>query len=210
MSEQGGWIRGDMFRAGPGGELPVFSVTRLPPELQQQLQQQARPVPRGEPGYGENSPDLVPGSVRGYRWWGLAPGGQLLGMHAPWTDGENTAACLSLRRTGGGYPPAHPPDAVPAKGCHCGFYAFWTVQPQFVTGLPPVLGVIEGYGRVRSGTKGFRCGKARILAVHVPNAIDGHGLVRPDVEAMGLIYPRVRVYRDLEHMAGEFPPDPSR
>lgn len=197
-----GWLQGGIFRAGPGGELPVVAVTRLPPGLKQQ--QRSRPrtdALRGEPGFGEREPDFTAGSVTGYRWWALddrVPRSEpalLLGMHAAWQPGENTATCLEI-------PALHPAADVPARGCHCGFYAFWTVQPPYATGsLPQVLGVIEGYGRVRTGTKGFRCQTARILALHTLG--DEAAAV-----TLGRSYPAARVYRELPAMLAEFPPDP--
>jgi len=33
------------------------------------------------------------------------------------------------------------------------------------SGIVPVIGIVDGWGRTRTGTKGFRCGKARILAL---------------------------------------------
>jgi hypothetical protein len=210
MSENsgGGWLQPGMFRAGSGQDLPVVSVTRLPPELEQQQARRTVPALRGEPGYSEaGEAALAAGSVRGYRWWGLTPGGTLLGMHAPWEPGENTARCLIRDFESAA---VHPDSGVPAKGCHCGFYAWWTVQPRYATGsLLPVLGVIEGYGRVRTGTKGFRCAKARILALAPLTALE-YGRVRPDVEAMARRYLRSRVvYGDAEAMLAEFPPDPA-
>jgi hypothetical protein len=42
-----------------------------------------------------------------------------------------------------------------------------------------VIGVIQGYGRTSIGTRGCRCGKARILGLHVRPA-------RPDDQPPGL------------------------
>jgi hypothetical protein len=212
----GGWMP-EMFRAGPGGELPVVSVTRMPPELGGK-REHPRPEPRGEPGYGgaPGDPEFIAGSVTGYRWWALAADGRLLGMHDAWTPGENHARCLADRpghhlvRGAGQQPgpglqrPLHPAADVPAEACFCGFYAYWTVPGQMVPGtLLPVLGVIEGYGKVLIGSKGFRCATAKIMALcPLGSPVPG------PVAAMGRAYPGARVYRSLDGMCGEFPPDP--
>jgi hypothetical protein len=55
--------------------------------------------------------------------------------------------------------------------CGCGVWAYWKLDSGDVNrfsptsrGLP-VLGIIEGYGRVLLGEKGFRCQKAKIVAL---------------------------------------------
>lgn len=51
--------------------------------------------------------------------------------------------------------------------CACGFWAYWRFDPhEFHLGEKPVVGIIEGYGKMITGTRGFRCGKARIVALH--------------------------------------------
>lgn len=66
-------------------------------------------------------------------------------------------------------PEPEPAHTAPDEHCTCGFYAFWKAdeEPQ-VTGTHPVLGVIEGYGRTLIGDRGFRCEKARVVALHIP------------------------------------------
>jgi hypothetical protein len=205
----GGWMQG-LFRTGPGGELPAVAVTRLPPELEQQQRRAAPPKPEpalpSEPGFGgaPGDPDFVAGSVTGYRWWATTGDGVLLGMHASWTDGENTARCLAVQQGASPQAGRHSDAEVPARGCGCGFYAWWTVQPRYATGsLLPVLGVIEGYGRTRTGSKGFRCAKARILAL-CPSWDEPEAAM-----AVIMAYPAARVYRQPGAMLAEFPPDPN-
>ena len=128
--------------------------------------------------------------------------GPLRGMHAAWQPGENTAVCLDGTST-------HGTGTVPDSRCFCGFYAFWTLPPPYsllsAPGLIPVCGVIEGYGKVLIGSKGFRCARARVLALHVPDA----GLA-PDLHegvnaALETALPGVRVCRRLQDMAAEYP-----
>lgn len=53
------------------------------------------------------------------------------------------------------------------KDCGCGFWAYWKFDPhEFHLGEKPVVGIVEGYGRTIRGTRGFRCQKARIVALH--------------------------------------------
>jgi hypothetical protein len=54
--------------------------------------------------------------------------------------------------------------------CACGFYAYHSGDVYYATAGPGcrVQGVIEGYGRMILGTKGYRAQKARILAICGP------------------------------------------
>jgi hypothetical protein len=128
----------------------------------------------GMPGFaGRGAQDFEPaaGVVTGVRWWGLPapdltrdplaadahwPRRWLHGARAGWQPGLNEAACLQ----GCGHP-------VPEESCGDGHWAFWKVTPYPLGYDLPVLGVIEGSGRVLSGEKGFRCQRARIVALHL-------------------------------------------
>jgi hypothetical protein len=111
------------------------------------------------------------GVVTGVRWWGLPapdltrhpvaadehwPRSLLHGAQAEWQPGLNEAICLQ----GFGHP-------VPEENCGDGHWAFWEEQAYPLGSSLPVLGVIEGSGRVLSGEKGFRCQRARIVALHL-------------------------------------------
>lgn len=53
------------------------------------------------------------------------------------------------------------------KDCGCGFWAYWKFDPhEFHLGEKPVVGIVEGYGKTIRGSRGFRCAKARIVALH--------------------------------------------
>lgn len=56
---------------------------------------------------------------------------------------------------------------------NCGYWAYWGAQRHELgrPGSLPVFGVIKGYGKTLAGPHGFRCAKARILAVHLPVTI---------------------------------------
>lgn len=144
----------------------------------------ARPWPSRRPGLdGFDEAEFVAGSVTGYRWWSLeAPDlalsparadimwrhGQLRGMQDYWQPGLNIAICKSDRTYR-----YHPDSTIPDENCGCGYWAYWTLQHHQVGsgGTLPVCGVIEGSGNVLIGTKGFRCSRARIVALHLPFSI---------------------------------------
>jgi hypothetical protein len=135
-------------------------------------------------GFGELEPEpepepaVAPGSVTGYRWWlypapadfrfspahaeDIWPHASLHGQRGPWEAGVNRAVCLAGVRN-------HDDEALPAKTCGCGFWAYWCPADRRLTqsGQLQVFGAIKGFGRTRIGTQGFRCAKARILAVHL-------------------------------------------
>ena len=150
-------------------------------------------LPAPDPAGG--IPDVY-GVVRGYRWWTLpAPPLHLSPAHAEenwpgpvrlrgqmdtWQPGENVAACKTS------YP--HDPALVPLEPCGCGFWGYWRLQRHELGGCAlPVCGVIEGYGAVLLGTKGFRAARARIVALHLPFQI--HPASAPDEDPLGLGLP---------------------
>lgn len=159
---------------------------------------------QGLPGFSGRDLPLAAGSVIGVRLWhvdmtsaeAVANGagrveGLLTGVFGSrWRRGENVAAC-------GGGGPGCPPcsrDVVPAPGCGCGFWAYWALRYAWRCDYywrGEVVGVIQGYGRTRIGTRGCRCGKARILGLHVRPA-------RPDSP------PRWLPRHDLAEILGSY------
>jgi hypothetical protein len=145
----------------------------------------------GIPGFSGRDLPLAAGSVTGVRLWhvdmtsaeAVVNGtperveGLLTGVFGGvWRRGENVAVC-----GGRGAPPYHR-DLVPAAGCGCGFWAYWALRYAWRCDYywrGDVIGVIQGYGRTRIGTRGCRCGKARILGLHVRPA-------GPDCQRRGL------------------------
>lgn len=147
----------------------------------------------GLPGFGEDGEwEFAPGSVKGYRQWRLiSEDGQhwrLVGMHGHhWSAGWQEAQCLSEWRVkptphGMAYPvfTGRHPEVPPVEACGCGFWAYHepprpdtAMAAQIVPGggvitSRAVTGVIEGAGRVITGTRGFRCQRARITAFLAP------------------------------------------
>ena len=165
---------------------------------------------------------LALGSVRGARSWVVRIGeqpekGLLSGLYYPqtWYPGENLAMCRKQPPSQGMHP-----NAVPqrAKGpqeittghlgeCLCGFYAFYDGSNDFYdaesthwTSDIIVAGMVEGYGETLIGTRGFRCTKARIVAL----------MIRPEQSIYDTVlehYPGVPVFHDFSAMIREFPTD---
>jgi hypothetical protein len=179
------------------------------------------PAGEGIPGFSARDLPLAAGSVTGVRLWRVdmasaeavvngtpAPeDGLLTGCFGGvWRRGENVARCGG----GQGEPPC-PRDLVPGPGCGCGFWAYWALRYAWRYDYywrAEVIGVIQGYGRSRIGTRGCRCGKARILGLHVrPAGPDGQppGLSYHDVgEVLGSYY-GVPCYPSLAEMLAAHP-----
>src|SRR5215472_14274353 len=173
----------------------------------------------GLPGFSRRDLPLAVGSVTGVRLWHVDmpsaeavlsgnPGptaGLLTGVFGGvWGRGENVAGC------GGGE--ASPPcDLVPGPECGCGFWAYWALRYAWRCHYywrAEVVGIIQGYGRTRIGTRGCRCGKARIVGLHVrPAGPDWQpqGLGHHEVaEVLGSYY-GVPCYRSLAEMLAAHP-----
>lgn len=122
---------------------------------------------------GKGEADLVVGTIRGVRAWDYA-GGRLVApfkrrLSPPWKNGENVSECLPIPflmdlyrdlKWGGGT------DHI--FDCVCGFYACYDEQDfehRERVRLYGIEGVIEGYGKTTVGTLGFRCEKAKIVAL---------------------------------------------
>lgn len=112
---------------------------------------------------------LVPGKLIGYRLFAVK-GIRLVAMGVGycWHPGENSAQCM--RQLWYGNP--HHSDKI-QESCTCGFYAryeAYDLNDLIELGYPLgtsgfVYGVIEAYGQVFLGSRGFRTEKARILAI---------------------------------------------
>lgn len=75
---------------------------------------------------------------------------------------ELEMACLEVDEWEDTHTPGDP-------ACGCGFWAYYGEGLDSpYAGQNRIAGVIEGYGRTTLGTKGFRCEKAKIVALMVP------------------------------------------
>jgi hypothetical protein len=158
------------------------------------------------------------GVVRGARAWNINDDGMLVGITRPqvWTTGDNQAQCrkfvmpmcttvvkpdgtVTLRFTSSTSFPDGPLDHG-MEDCQHGFYAYYEGSNDY--GRPArVSGVVEGFGTVVIGTRGFRCMKARIVAISF--GVD----VSPERRALVVSrYPDVPVFDSFEEMVAAFPP----
>lgn len=163
---------------------------------------------------GHDQDALALGSVVGIRYWSLtapfhgddgALAVQLDGARGRWVPGVNEAECRGSMR--------HPPQMIPVQnGCGCGFWAYWAEDPgggHAYVRSPDVAGMIEGWGRYVAGTKGFRCAKAKILALCVQTHPGYSEEWRVTAEqALAAVY-QVPVYSSVTTMLKAFPPSRS-
>lgn len=165
--------------------------------------------------------DFAIGTVRGFRSWRISIEGKLEALHqtGAWLPGENTAVC-------NGSPSK---EVVPViegedwkeryakvtewkgnhemESCSHGFYAYFDATGLETSYRPAVHGVIEGYGEVLIGTKGFRAAKARILAISIDPYEGIWNLDQFIVEKIHRNYPNVAFFDSNFAMQAEFPAD---
>lgn len=192
----------------------------------------------GFDGRGSADFDLAPGRVLGLRQWSVPPpdlsGNPLATSWNPqyiagaagrrWTNSVFEARCNS--------DPAHrPPVDVDNTGaaCGCGCWAYFSpsvMSDWCPCGYLALTGIIEGTGRVLIGEKGFRCQRARIVALTLSS------LIRPVVrgpreqvteqelaqaqqtadawmavigDRIGLLFPDARMFATGKGMLAAFP-----
>lgn len=158
------------------------------------------------------------GAVQGARAWNIDDDGWLVGVMRPqvWVPGENHAECRrfvlppvrSVIINGSSVPVTVSPGRVsvepaehPIQDCGHGFYAFYEGSNDY--GRPArVSGVIQGYGKTVIGSRGFRCMKARILAITFGDEVSEQQ--RAKVTAN---YPGSPVFDSFDEMVAAYPPD---
>jgi len=174
--------------------------------------------------YEFGAAELTIGSIRGYRSWRLTVDGRLKALHQSgiWMPGENTAVC-------NGYPTAEQVPTVEGEhytethrkretwrmnhemsDCAHGFYAYFSpgkLDQAVTTATPVINGVIEGYGEVLVGSKGFRATKARILAASIEPYMGMWTLADFAIDRIRHNYPDVAFFDSALLMALEYPAD---
>lgn len=87
------------------------------------------------------------------------------------------------------------------EDCKHGFYGYYDGSNDYYQ-HGRVMGVIEGYGETIVGTRGFRCMKARIVAIRIPKHV-------PDRLRTLVLrnYQGIPVFDSFKRMVAEFPPD---
>lgn len=171
---------------------------------------------------------FAPGVVRGARSFDVDVLGRLTGIHYKqvWRPGENTAECRKRESdTWGGtflnsltisyveeaiygrkrkpVPKVEPEKPKPhsMETCACGFYGYYDNSNDYYA-KGRVSGIVEGYGETLIGTRGFRCGKARIVALCINGKVDEWlaGLLRRN-------YGDVPMFDSFKSMVSEYPCD---
>jgi hypothetical protein len=110
---------------------------------------------------------FVPGTLRGYRQWRVNLGMGLESVSGGYVWPPTLDAVCTARRWPGG----SNDHEAPHEGCACGIYAcHWPTDDQVMDAsvLHPgrtVTGVVEAWGRVQLGARGFRAQHARIIAL---------------------------------------------
>lgn len=165
--------------------------------------------------------DLALGSVFGHRIFGVDIEGKLLPVShsGHWLPGENVAQCfkhpgkdrVDPKRDDEEYSDYHKrverwrADHQFAD-CEHGFYAYFDGHDNGYTyNKMHVAGVVEAYGDVLIGTKGFRAAKARIVALSVSPVGGMWRLEEFVVDRIRANYPKVPLFASELAMRSEYP-----
>jgi hypothetical protein len=102
-------------------------------------------------------------------------------------------------------------------GCTCGFYAFFNTTSNEYFSEDVVTGIIEGYGEVVIGPRGFRAKKAKIVALYIPeqpysarlkpSLVPRQGFDDSVIDLIANRYPEAKVYHDYNRMMFNHPVD---
>lgn len=106
-------------------------------------------------------------------------------------------------------------DGHDIADCNCGFYGFLDGSTDYASDSR-ASGIVEGFGMVTVGTRGFRASKARIIALYMPpeGTPDEDGRVpswqlQPGAtEKVAANYPDIPLYTDLHRMLFDYPTAP--
>ena len=150
------------------------------------------------------------GTLTGTRAFLVAEDGRLTGVHhyKPFMPGENTAECL-LNTFSYFMLDEHPAGKPVACGdCTCGFYAYFdgADNPHYFDPSEDstiawlyarfnILALIEGYGVMTAGTRGFRCSKAKLVCLIEPPT--GEGYIPPGREYLRDLSGRLERTREI-------------
>ena len=165
--------------------------------------------------------DFALGSVRGFRSWRIDVEGKLSALHrvGQWLPGENRAECQKYPNKEiipdiEGESTSERQERVRVwksshdmDSCEHGFYAYFGASNLEDSYNPVVSGLIEGYGEVLIGTKGFRAAKARILALSVEPFQGIWNLDKFVVDKLRRNYPMVPIFESNFALLSEFPAD---
>jgi hypothetical protein len=169
-------------------------------------------------------------ALTGMRAWRVMSDGALVSpvyTGFSWKSGENEATHGDGRWSSwSSFPADH--DPCPTHDCSAGFYAYhaedyWYANDLSPTGYtchhPWVSGLIAGWGRVVNGPKGFRAGKATVMALCLPIHRPTHWEELPQIRRWGTwdawaeyatdrikeAFPIVPVFDSVESMLARVP-----
>lgn len=134
-----------------------------------------------ETNFGKYDVPLYTGRLTGLRSFAVTPQGELTGVTyaGRWADGENQAKCATTDDTfydwEKGSVSRHfsqvAQHQVASVNCSCGYYAYFDGNNnEFQHGVN-VEAVVEAWGKITIGEKGFRASKARIAALVIPKDV---------------------------------------
>lgn len=92
------------------------------------------------------------------------------------------------------------------ESCQCGYYAYFAEQdtnPYDEEDQPIISGVIDAYGKVVLGGKGFRAEKAKITALCIPD--DRPAVTQDYRRRVARNYPDVPMFSDVAEMLAAYP-----
>ena len=137
--------------------------------------------------------------VRHFDWWPNKKRARGPYLYSPsydfaWVDGENTAQCACYKYSFG-YEQA---GSVASKKHSCGFYAYYD-DDHYQFGDRNAIGVIEAWGTVTVGSRGFRASKAKIVAVAIKDwTMDDWFMFEKN-------YPSAELFDDKDEIFKKFP-----
>lgn len=136
-----------------------------------------------ESNFGKTDVPLYTGRITGLRSFAVTSDGQLTGVTyaGRWADGENQAKCAltdstfySFESNDGAeryFSAPKPEHRVGGIDCTCGYYGYFAGNDnEFQAGVH-VESVIEAWGKMTLGNRGFRASKARIVALVIPEEV---------------------------------------
>jgi len=164
--------------------------------------------------------------VRGLRHFHTRRDGYITGLsyRVKWHPDVNTAWCHIDTESAANTPdfvewwdnviltPPRPDHLM--ERCNCGFWVYFGEGARSFSG--PVAGVVDGWGETIIGPEGFRCQKAKIVALAPSNTIrdwevqynlmTGYGGL-PNMDQVRARYPDVPWFNSTAEMLAEFPPE---
>jgi len=197
------------YSYAPGGLVPPLTSKWVIDEYQRSMNRLAAATLFGAPTPSPafSGSEFAMGSAIGVRSWDVDRLGRLISpsYKTTWVPGEMLAECrigdrIFLRNS-------HTVVGDHKQSeCACGFYAYYKGFNEYAQ-EDRITGVIEGYGETQIGTRGFKCAKAKIVALHIPDASAlTNRIGKTPFERVRDNYgPHVAIFTDYAQMVSGFP-----